>query len=247
MNATLLKKMRDMGLSLDQAIELAETWEAGSAKPVPELSKAALRTRKWREKNENKHHGDVTVTHHGDSHGDVSPSCARVRDKTPKLVITNSASASSSAGEPDFEEPDLDWPESWPPSRSYLDQIEAVLRDAAAPAVNAAAPKLKIVSAILALGRSGKGPRCELQLDVLPAIRACAAKTRPGSVSGWEFFRPAILEARDRRLAQTPEVADVARVVPFRGIGPPRTIDEKSSASWDYAIAKIAQDDQSSN
>lgn len=67
MNAALLKKMREMGLTLDQAIELAEAWEEGCAKEPALLSKGALRTRKWREgKSAETSRGDVTVTHHGD-------------------------------------------------------------------------------------------------------------------------------------------------------------------------------------
>jgi hypothetical protein len=68
-SAALLKKMREMGLSMDQAIELMDVWEAGVQKPVPAPSKAALRTRRWRENR----HGDVTVTHHGDDRPRVSP------------------------------------------------------------------------------------------------------------------------------------------------------------------------------
>lgn len=165
---------------------------------------------------------------------------ARVRDNNPKLVTTGSSvSASSSEREPDF-----DWPDVWPPSRAYLDALESLLRETAGEALNAAAPKLAIVAPILALGRSGRGPRCELQLDVLPAIRACAAKVRPGSVVGWDFFRPAIVEARDKRLAAG-DAPEVGAVIPFRGVGPPRkSREDENREAWDYAIARIAQDEQ---
>lgn len=82
MSAALLKKMRDMGLTMEQAIELMEAWEAGSAKPVPELSKGALRTRKWRQK-QGERHGDVTVTHHGD----VSLTCEGAQVNSPSSSL----------------------------------------------------------------------------------------------------------------------------------------------------------------
>jgi hypothetical protein len=44
-NAAALKKMRDLGLTLDQAIEIAEAWEEGSARPVPMLDATAERKR----------------------------------------------------------------------------------------------------------------------------------------------------------------------------------------------------------
>lgn len=85
MSAALLRKMHEMGLTMEQAIELMEAWE-GVAKAVPELSAGALRTRKWRQK-QAEHHGDVTVTRHGDdplSPKNLSdPSSTSELDQTP--------------------------------------------------------------------------------------------------------------------------------------------------------------------
>lgn len=146
---------------------------------------------------------------------DAQPSCARVEDISPKLVTTGYQTTPDSAGEPD-----LDWPETDKPSRAYLDKLEAVLRRAcgAALASEAVAPRVRVLAPILALGKPGKGPRCELQADVLPIIQARAARCAPGSVKSWDFFREAILEARDRRLAGAPATADV---VALRSTGPP--------------------------
>jgi hypothetical protein len=66
LSAAVIRRMSEMGLSGVDIAELAEMIEDGFSKPVPELTKAALRTRKWREKKENERHGDVTVTHTGD-------------------------------------------------------------------------------------------------------------------------------------------------------------------------------------
>jgi hypothetical protein len=66
LSAAALQLLLDKGLTLADAIELADTIEQGMAAPVPVLSKGALRTRKWREREEAKRHCDVTETRHGD-------------------------------------------------------------------------------------------------------------------------------------------------------------------------------------
>lgn len=123
---------------------------------------------------------------------------AHVRDNLPKLVTTGLAASAS------LQTRDLDWPDGERPSRAYLDELEAALRAAAGSSLNSAAPKLFVVSPILGLAKTGAGPPCDLQADVFPAIRACAQRSAPGSVSNWSYFVPAIREARDRRLAGAP-------------------------------------------
>ena len=45
---------------------------------------------------------------------------------------------------------------------------------------------------------------CDLELDVLPALKRVAKITK-SKVRGWGYFEPAVLENRDRRLAGLPE------------------------------------------
>lgn len=164
---------------------------------------------------------------------------ARVRDISPRLVILPNQTTPDDAGEPD-----LDWPEGDKPSRAYLDKLEDALREAAGPALAnpAIAPRVRVLAPILALGRPGKGPPCDLQADVLPTIAARAVRCAPGSVKSWDFFRDACLEARDRRLAGAPAMADVVQI---RSTGPPRSNrEDQNRDSWDYAISRIAQDEQ---
>jgi uncharacterized protein YdaU (DUF1376 family) len=103
--------------------------------------------------------------------------------------------------------------------RASLDDLTAALRQAAGDALNAAAPKLHVVAPILALLRPGSGPAADLDLDVIPAIRAAAPKVpRPGYVTRWDYFVPMITEARDRRLQGAPALGEP---IPERATGPP--------------------------
>lgn len=65
LSAAVLRKMMDKGLTLEDAIEIAELWEAGCAL-APSLSQGAIRTRRYRERMANTVTGDVTVTRDGD-------------------------------------------------------------------------------------------------------------------------------------------------------------------------------------
>jgi hypothetical protein len=134
-----------------------------------------------------------------------APVHTRGEDNLSRLVDTGiNLTTLHSAGAFD----DLDWPDSDKPSRAYLDRLEDALRDAAGPALAspAVAPKVKVLAAILALGRAGRGPPCDMQADVLPTVRARCARAPPASVKGWDYFTEAIREARDKRLTGAPAV-----------------------------------------
>lgn len=112
------------------------------------------------------------------------------------------------------------------PGRPELDQLEADLRQAAGPALGVS-PKLMVVAPILGLLRPGDGPSCDLEADVLPAIRACSSKAKPGSVQTWAYFQGAIIAARDERLAGA-----------GRGEAPPtQPPEEWSDDRWRAALA----------
>lgn len=153
---------------------------------------------------------------HETSPGDTNASpLAHVEDNPSRLVNPcdhTGLSASECAS-------DIDWPESGRPSRAYLDRLESELRSAAGESLNLASPNLLKLSPILALGREGQGPRCDLQADVLPTIRAVAARTPKDRITTWDYFRSAILSSRDQRLAGAgaAEVIDLAS----RPRGPP--------------------------
>lgn len=71
MKADLLQKMHEMGLTLEQAIELVRTWEEGATQPVPLPTAGALRQRRYRDRRAER---DSDVT--GDATRDATASDA---------------------------------------------------------------------------------------------------------------------------------------------------------------------------
>jgi hypothetical protein len=122
--------------------------------------------------------------------------------------------------------------------RKAIAALEGQLREAAGAALNAASPRLAVVSPILALLRPGEGPAADLDMDVLPAIRAAAARVRR-PVGRWDYFVPMIAEARDRRLAGAPAVGDVSAQ---RATGPPMSFADRDAAIIAEARRRVLQD-----
>lgn len=49
----------------------------------------------------------------------------------------------------------------------------------------------------------------DLALDILPTIKRISSRAKPGTIRDWEYFRRAIIEARDGRLAGLPAFVPV--------------------------------------
>jgi hypothetical protein len=99
-----------------------------------------------------------------------------------------------------------------------LDDLENRLREAAGQAVNTASPNLLDMSEPLRWLEQG----CDLDSDVIPAIRAAAGKRAGRPVQSWRFFTGAVTEALARRTAPLPEVEILP---PSRG--PPDFISQR--------------------
>lgn len=68
---------------------------------------------------------------------------------------------------------------------------------------NAANPKSHKLHVLLEPIRWTQGEnRCDLHLDLLPTIKRLASIVPPHSISSWNYFRNAVFEARDLRLAK---------------------------------------------
>jgi len=70
----------------------------------------------------------------------------------------------------------------------------------------ASRPNLLMVSAPLGWLNDG----ADLELDVLPAIRATAARATPGSITTWNYFAKPVAQAKTQRTASLP-VAEPVR------------------------------------
>lgn len=81
-----------------------------------------------------------------------------------------------------------------------LDRLEAALRAAAGGSLHVVSTALMVLSDPLRWLDQG----CDIERDVLPALRAVAERSRPGAVRTWGYFSEAVFEARDRRLAPPP-------------------------------------------
>lgn len=92
------------------------------------------------------------------------------------------------------------------PDAAALGELDTLLRAAAGEALAQGAAPLNDISAILGLLGPGRGPPCDLQADILPAVRTVSARTKPGKVFTWNFFIGAICERRDARLTGAPPV-----------------------------------------
>jgi hypothetical protein len=211
MNAAALRKMLEMGLTLEQAVELAEAWEEGASLPVT-MSAGAARTRKWREKKaaekEQASPRDVTVTHHGDA----PTRSARV--VTPFSSSLRSEEVGGGGGER-ASAPADDWPEG-----KATDHVRLLVAQVASPRLDPSKSPGLITTAGRLVAWRKEGASWEH--DVVPVVTAVCAKQR-SPVSTWKFFDQAIGRSiADNRAAL--EIPD-ARVVRLHATGPPSFAD----------------------
>ncbi len=91
-------------------------------------------------------------------------------------------------------------------TREEIDEVSRRAREAVGDAIAdpAKAPGVLVPSDILAWLKNG----ADLDLDILPAIRARSARASPGSIRSWAYFREPVMQAKARREAEieTPEV-----------------------------------------
>lgn len=230
--AAALRELMAAGLTgeaLVQAVERIEAAAESSPPPGAEMTKSARAERNRRyyaakqerlKASENRLTASETHKTSEASEGvlkrlkasEIQTPLARVENNPLRLVDTGNTTQQNAS-----ECADACWPECDPPSRADLDRLGAALREAAGDAVDLTAPAILNFAPILALSRNGAGPACDLQADVLPAIRGRAARARAGSVRSWSFFTGAITDARDQRLAGAPKVVPIDATQQPRG------------------------------
>lgn len=86
-------------------------------------------------------------------------------------------------------------------ARARLNLLDEQLREAAGGALDPTSVSLMVLDRPLAWANDG----CDLERDVLPAIRAACARASPKSIRSWKYFDHAVADAKARRLAPMPQ------------------------------------------
>lgn len=194
LSADAIRLLASKGLSVEDIAQVAEANEDGPKRSANAERQARYRARKSGQNVTSNvtRNADENVTSNVTERNNVTPlACATENNLTTTVI------------EPNLTSPNYDAPE-----RATLDLLECQLTEAVGVALasKATAHKLFDLSPILGLLRSGDGPPCDLQADVLPTLRAAAARSSPGSIKTWAYFTGAIREARDRRLTGAPVI-----------------------------------------
>lgn len=79
---------------------------------------------------------------------------------------------------------------------------------------------------------------CDLDLDVIPVIKARASRAAPGSIKAWKYFSSGVFEARDRRTAP---LADNQPIDNHRRSGHTQPTKEENDDFWARLEAKIKE------
>jgi hypothetical protein len=192
-----MKRLAEFGLTIDQIVEVATLLE----RPA---DAAAEKRRAYDRERKRKPSGGIPVEIPVEVEL-VAPveNPVEFHRKPAPLARATENNLTTTVIEPNLTSPNYDAPE-----RATLDLLECQLTEAVGVALasKATAHKLFDLSPILGLLRSGDGPPCDLQADVLPTLRAAAARSSPGSIKTWAYFTGAIREARDRRLTGAPVI-----------------------------------------
>lgn len=86
-------------------------------------------------------------------------------------------------------------------TRDPVTAISDLLWEAGGKALNTTSTGLIVMSRPIAWLQDG----CDVEADILPAIRAAAARASPQSIRSWKYFDQAVADAKARRIAPMPE------------------------------------------
>jgi hypothetical protein len=90
------------------------------------------------------------------------------------------------------------------PAKFSLDEMTDRMMDAAGRALANPAGAMGLLS--MSEQQRWLAGGCDLEMDILPTIRAVASKQAPGSIKTWKYFTEAIAKAKAERLAPMPEI-----------------------------------------
>lgn len=206
LSVAAMQKLVDLGLSAQDIVEVARLNEVAAdsaAEKRRQFDRDRKRAKAEALRNSGGNSGGIDAERSGGNPVEFPPerpALARVEgNNLPSEIAGDYTTLNKCAGA-------IIWPPSNPAVAAELDALEALLRQEASPAVNQSAPMICSLAPILNLAQPGTGPPCDFYADVLPVIRARSKSTKPNTVNTWAFFVKPILEARDRRLQDLPNV-----------------------------------------
>lgn len=239
-----IRKALAAGLDIDTALAMGEAFETEAQPMAPELSPRQARNRRYYEAkrlkasekrlNASETSEIKTLKTVSDDFktiktlSDAEPR-ARVRDNPLKLVIPGVVGVGVGSARATSD----DWPAGRASDHARL-LVEAVGSHWLDPDRS---PDLVTTSGRLAAWRRDGA---SWEHDVMAVVVGLCGHRR-SRIASWKFFDQAVA----RSIAENRAALEIPEASGNRPTGPPRTIDEKSAAAWDYAIAKIAQDEQS--
>ena len=242
MRATeFIQRCLDAGMPLDMALMASKAFEAEvqiAVEEVLDARRAKDRERQAKHRAKKADGNGDNVTSRDITSKDVNPvserdlTCerARVRDISPRLVISGSAVAVVER-ERDSE---TDWP-----AGSAKDHAKLLVELAGSPWLDPTKSLDLVTTTGLIAGWKREGASWEH--DVKPVVLGLTAKRR-ARIGSWKFFSGAVAQqiADNRAALAIPE----AQVVPLRPGGAFKSREDQNRDGWDYAIARLAQDEQ---
>lgn len=89
---------------------------------------------------------------------------------------------------------------------SYAD-FERSLRSAAGNSLNSTSAGLMVLSEPYRWLSEG----CDMDLDIIPTLRALGGRSEPGEIASWGYFAKAVFKAKAARLRPAPQIATIVQ------------------------------------
>jgi hypothetical protein len=121
---------------------------------------------------------------------------------------------------------------SQPAEQISMRDLSDKLFEAAGNAMNRTIVTLEVMST----PRGWLANGCDIELDILPTVRAIAARRPPQSLKTWGYFTDAIADAKAKRTAPMPEGR--ARPALTQYTGRKKTVDEMSAEEYRLHVEK---------
>lgn len=185
--ADLIESMAAAGAPVAAIVLAVRELEEREAVDADRRAKAAERKRRERDRKR-----DCRATVAGQS-CDIPPS-PLLSPTPPNIPPISPQTTPDRVREPAIEQAPVSVPDHGTLSQELAEAAGTAL-------VNpASSPGLLVLSDPMNWIRNG----CDLEADILPAIRARCSRARPNSIRSWSYFTEAVYQARDTRMKPSP-------------------------------------------